>query len=185
MNNDPAKHEKELPHISASDDQPAEKPALHDKQPDDQASSTQPQKSRSKRPRRWLKVLLLVVIFGSGIVVGSGLTVLGFVYHMRTQMSDPAQRAATWTNRLARRLDLTTEQSAVVLPVMTQSSERFEAIRRELIPQINAELDRMQREVSSVLPADKVAKWESQFKTLRNRWLPLHPQFESTSPTER
>ncbi|HAI10061.1 MAG TPA: hypothetical protein DCM28_00020 [Phycisphaerales bacterium] len=124
------------------------------------------------RRRTWLKVMLLLVIFISGMVVGSGLTVYGIVRHMRSQQADPQARAVNWTHRLAKRLDLTPEQTELLLPVMTQSSERFAKIHREVRQQIDTELDRMQNEVTTVLPEEKVDTWQKQFNQMRNRWLP-------------
>lgn len=135
-----------------------------------------PGKPPRSTKRRWLKVLLLLVIFVSGMVIGSGLTIMGIVHHMRSQMSDPAQRALNWTHRLSRRLDLSPQEEQAVLPVMQDASQRFEVIRQEVYPRVEAELDRMQQEVAAVLPKDKVATWESQFQTLRKRWFPLPPQ---------
>jgi hypothetical protein len=138
-------------------------------------------KPRHRHLRRWLKVILLLVIFASGMVTGGGLTVYAIAQRMRMNLADPQARAQTWANRVARRLNLNDSQKQAVQKVMLESSLRFEELRAEINPRIIIELDRMTDEVADVLPDDKAQVWREQFEHLRCNWLPAPPQDNSGS----
>ncbi|MFG0247406.1 MAG: hypothetical protein ACF8OB_00860, partial [Phycisphaeraceae bacterium JB051] len=79
-------------------------------------------KPNVKRPRRWVKVVFLLVIFFSGMVTGGGLMLYGIAQRMQSHLANPQARAQTWANRVSRRLNLDEAHKQAVQKVMLESS---------------------------------------------------------------
>jgi hypothetical protein len=127
-------------------------------------------------------VVLLLVVFASGVVVGVGLTVVGAVAQAQHNIKHPELQPARWTERLTRRLDLSPDESERVGRVLADAFLRVEAIRRSTYPEVTGELDRIEREVAEVLSEEKAERWRDYLKTLRRDWMPPPPGEPATQP---
>lgn len=116
-------------------------------------------------------IFICLIVFVCGMVVGSGVTVIVAVKHIRESIAHPELRADRWTQRITRRLHLDESQAERVRPVIAASVARFEAIHHDIYPRIEKELDRMEQDVAAALPADKAAAWREHFNTLRREWI--------------
>lgn len=130
-----------------------------------------PSHPRLAKRRTWHLILICLIVFVCGTVVGSGVTVMVAVKHIRESIAHPELRADRWTSRIARRLRLDDSQTQRVRPVIAASVARFEAIHRDIHPRIEVELDRLEQDVAAALPADKTAAWQEHFSTLRREWI--------------
>jgi len=122
-----------------------------------------------------------VVLFGSGVVVGGGVTVIVIVRHAQHMAQHPEEMPARATARLRRALDLTHEQADQVRGILTERQKSLMQIRTEVQPRVEAELDCVEAEISAVLTDDQRTQWHALFTRLRNKWLPPLPTTQPTS----
>lgn len=136
-------------------------------------SETVAQPAPLPRPRRrWVRVLLMLVIFCSGMVVGVGLTVGTVVRQAKQNLAHPELQPMRWTQRLTRRLDLNEAESAAVGRIMQDSWDRMTPLRKDAGEQIRAEVERLDQEVAAAISAEKANRWHDYVQNIRENWLP-------------
>ncbi len=137
-----------------------------------------------RRRRRWPAVLLALVLLLAGGVIGSGLTLLVAVRQVRERIVHPELFPPRATARLKSKLDLSDQQAEQVLEILTARQANIQALRREVQPNVEAELDAVRDEVSAVLNAEQAATWQHWLDDKRAFWLPplQHPPATSPSP---
>ena len=126
------------------------------------------------RPRRrWVwPVLLALVIFVSGVLVGGGLTFKIITSGFKRSFQDPEVSAERITNRMKRRLDLTDEQFVQVRRIILEQQKAFQSMRKQVRPQLEAQIEKTRRELAAVLTPDQARKWEKSFRHFLKFWLP-------------
>ena len=126
------------------------------------------------RPRRrWVwTVLLALVIFISGVLVGGGLSFKIITSGFKRSFQDPEVSAERITNRMKRRLDLTDEQCVQVRRIILERQKAFQSMRKQVRPQLEAEIEKTRRELAAVLTPDQARKWEKSFRHFWEFWLP-------------
>jgi hypothetical protein len=134
-----------------------------------------------KRPRGWVRWLVWLLIFGSGLVAGSGITLLavrsGVLYAIHHPREMPARVAA----RLRSRLRLDEDQARRVEEILRERQAALEGIRRRTQPQVEAELERIEQQIAEALDTRQREKWHRSFSALRATWLPAMPPGEPDS----
>ena len=100
------------------------------------------------RPRRrWVwPVLLALVIFVSGVLVGGGLTFKIITSGFKRSFQDPEVSAERITNRMKKRLDLTDEQVVQVRRIILEQQKAFQSMRKQVRPQLEAQIEKTRRE---------------------------------------
>ena len=126
------------------------------------------------RPRRrWVwTVLLALVIFISGVLVGGGLSFKIITSGFKRSFQDPAVSAEHITKRMKRRLNLTDEQAVQVRRIILEQQEAFLSMRRQVRPQLEAQIEKTRRELATVLTPQQARKWEKRFSHFLKFWLP-------------
>ena len=126
------------------------------------------------RPRRrWVwPVLLALVIFVSGVLVGGGLTFKIITSGFKRSFQDPEVSAERITNRMKKRLDLTEEQVVQVRRIILERQKAFQSMRKQVRPQLEAQIEKTRRELAAVLTPDQARKWEKRFSHFLKFWLP-------------
>ena len=126
------------------------------------------------RPRRrWVwPVLLALVIFVSGVLVGGGLTFKIITSGLKRSFQDPEVSAERITNRMKKRLDLTDEQVVQVRRIILEQQKAFQSMRKQVGPQLEAQIEKTRRELAAVLTPDQARKWEKRFGHFLKFWLP-------------
>jgi len=129
------------------------------------------------RPRRrWVwPVLLGLVIFVSGVLVGGGLTFKIITSGFKRSFQDPEVSAERITNRMKRRLDLTDEQVVQVRRIILERQKAFQSMRKQVRPQLEAQIDKTRQELAAVLSPEQARKWEKRFGHFLKFWLPPQP----------
>jgi hypothetical protein len=139
-----------------------------------------------QRPRRrWLRVILWLVIFGSGLFVGTGLTLMAVRRGMLEAIHHPEKMPANLANRLRRPLRLSDEQAEQVEQILSQRQVALEAIRVRYQPEIEQQLDRIEAEIADVLDEKQREAWYRMFDNKRRIWIPPLPSdgdADDTSP---
>ena len=129
------------------------------------------------RPRRrWVwPVLLALVIFVSGVLVGGGLTFKIITSGFKRSFQDPEVSAERITNRMKRRLDLTDEQVVQVRRIILERQKAFQSMRKHVRPQLEAQIEKTRQELAAVLSPEQARKWEKRFGHFLKFWLPPQP----------
>lgn len=127
------------------------------------------------RRRRWLTVALALVIFAAGFVCGIGLTVVVVVNRIQNAIHNPQVAATQIASAIDRRLGLNEEQRQKVEAIVARRQQNLASIRRQVQPQVEAELNELRDEVSAVLDDSQREAWNQLFDRFRNRWLPKLP----------
>ncbi len=122
------------------------------------------------RPRRrWIwTILLALLIFISGVVVGGGLTFKVIASGFKRSFQDPSVSAERITQRMKKKLDLTDEQAAQVHRIIFEQQKAFQSLRK----QVKAQIGETRQQLKAVLTPEQSAKLEKQFRRFMKFWLP-------------
>jgi len=123
-------------------------------------------------PGRWRSVLLALVIFVSGAVAGAAVTVVTLRHKAQTAIRNPEKVPAQLAAKISERLRLDPAQEAAVRKILAGHQAALSGIRRGASPQVQAEIDELQREVAAVLTPQQAARWNRWVEQRRKRWLP-------------
>ena len=125
------------------------------------------------RPRRrWLRWLLWLTVFGSGFVAGTGLTLIGVRQGMLNAIHHPETMPKNAAQRLRRPLQLSEDQVQRIEQIVRDRQQSLQQIRIRVQPEVEAELDVIDREIAQVLNETQRVKWQTLFHQLRTTWLP-------------
>ncbi len=129
------------------------------------------------RPRRrWVRTILLaLVIFVSGVLVGSGLTFKVITSGFKRSFQDPGALAELITHRMKKTLDLTDAQVVQVRQIILERQKAFESLRKEVQPRLEAQIENTRRGLAAVLTPEQARKWEKRFGHFLRFWLPSPP----------
>lgn len=125
-----------------------------------------------KRRRGWPRLLLYFAIFASGVIVGGGITLTVARHRALHAMRHPEAMPARIASRMERTLSLSEAQRRDVERILGRRHETLQHIRREVRPQIEAQLDLLEEDISAVLNERQREKWQRRFRRLRRMWLP-------------
>jgi hypothetical protein len=137
------------------------------------------------RPRRWRSLLLALLIFVSGAIVGGGLTLIRARHGMWWAIQHPEEAPTRIAARLRWKLGLSDDQTEQVEAIVRKRQQDLQAIRREVHPRVIGELDRVEAEIDYVLNDSQRAQWHVLFARLRERWIPPLPPEPKEHPKPR
>jgi hypothetical protein len=120
-------------------------------------------------------VLLALVIFVAGIVVGAGTTVAVVVHRMRTALHHPEQAPQRIADRLRHKLDLSPHQVREVESILIERQAALIQLRRTVQPQVLAEFDKAYQQIDAVLTDAQHEHWHKMYQELKDDWLPPVP----------
>jgi hypothetical protein len=136
------------------------------------------------RRRRWLSVVLALVIFVAGFGCGAGLTVIVVAKRLQNAIHNPQVAATQIAAAIDRRLGLNVEQRKQVEAIVARRQLNLAAIRRETQPRVEVELEELRDEVSAVLDDSQREAWSQLFDRFRARWLPKLPPTSNEEPAK-
>ncbi len=122
-----------------------------------------------KRRRCWVNILLGLLIFACGAVTGGGVALRVAWNRVAMTMQHPEQAPGKATQRLTRMLRLDEKQAAEVRAILERRFEAIGALRREIGPRVDTELESIRDEISAVLRPDQVQRWTRIYDNLRPR----------------
>jgi len=137
--------------------------------------ATSPLSTSDSPRRRWLSIVLALVIFLAGMASGAALAVIVAVNRIQFAIHHPEAAPPRIAAAIARRLDLDDSQRAKVETIVAARQGEIAAIRRQFQPEIVEQLDRLQDEVAGVLEDAQRTRWTVLFEQFRTRWLPPAP----------
>jgi len=125
-----------------------------------------------KPRRRWVTLLLALLIFLAGIVVGIGGTVAVAAHRLQYVIHHPEEAPRRITDRLKSRLHLDPRQAAAIQATIAQHQASLQSIRREVQPRVERELSAAVQDIQSQLRPDQAEKWQRLVTQLRAQWTP-------------
>ena len=127
------------------------------------------------RRRGWRTLLLALLIFVSGLIVGGGTMLITVRHRALRVLHHPEEVPARIAARLRWKLGLSDEQTQQVEQIVRKRQQALQAIRREVQPRVTIELDRVEAEIAITLDDAQRAKWHALFAKLRETWIPPPP----------
>ena len=132
--------------------------------------------------RRLVPLVLCVVVFISGGLIGIGLTV---IFPSMTALLQPPrpdygsmtdeQRAERYVARLADRLDLSDEQVDKLRPIVRERMKDFMDAFDRVRPELIASLKEMDRQVRPLLNDEQQQAWREYYDERLRRYRPQEP----------
>ncbi len=114
--------------------------------------------------------LLLAVIFIAGMVAGAALTIALAPHGKR-----PQGLTRQMMDQLTKQLDLTPDQQAKVLPILTDSSRELLTVRREQFEKMSKIIEKTNQQLAGVLTPEqqaKLAKMQKEMEENRDKMFP-------------
>jgi hypothetical protein len=130
--------------------------------------------------KRWRAFFLGIMILLCGMVIGAGGTVVVMKRIILHAIQHPEEAPQRITDRVRNKLDLTEDQAAKVKAILTERQKKIQALRRQVQPEVQKELEKAKEDVAAVLKPDQAEKWRERFDHLRI-WFPALPANRGTS----
>ncbi len=128
-----------------------------------------------RRRRGWLRLLLYLVIFLSGGIVGTGTTLMIIRKSALFAVHHPGEMPGIIADRMERALDLDDEQKRQILDILHERQEALQDIRRQSQPLVEEQLDLLEEQVAAVLDPEQQENWRSRIEHIRRTWIPVPP----------
>lgn len=126
-----------------------------------------------KPRRRWLTVLLGILIFGAGFASGAGVTIIAAVHRLQYAIHHPEEAPERVASMLQRKFGLDDAQKAQVEAIVKKHQVELVTIRQEFQPRVMTQLEQIRNEIGQVLSESQREKWFKMFDDIRDRWMPL------------
>jgi hypothetical protein len=126
--------------------------------------------------------LLALLVFASGGVCGSALTLIFAVRHVQDVIRHPERVPDRVTRHLEWKLDLDENQAEQVRSIVARHYGNIQQIRVGTYPRVQGELDQIRAEIAEVLTDEQRATWFKTFDRLRRRWTPPPPRATTEPP---
>jgi hypothetical protein len=128
------------------------------------------------RPRRrWVTLLLALMIFVAGLVCGAGLTIVTAVHRLQYAIHHPEDAPARVATTLKRKLGLDDKQRGQIEKIIARRQVELNAIRREFQPKVMDQLTQIRDEIGGVLNETQREHFTKMFDDIRDRWMPPIP----------
>ena len=134
------------------------------------------------RRRRWVSILLSLGLLISGMVIGSGATLIIAQRVVQHRIRHPEELPGRAVARLKKPLNLSDEQATQIRSIVRQRMTRLQSMRHEWQPRLEAELDGLEKDVAAALRPDQAEKWRRIARDRRQQWLPPLPPAADTQP---
>lgn len=122
------------------------------------------------RQRRWFSFAMLVLVFGAGTVIGSGLTMIAvndkYDAHWKNAPPRSCDRVLP---AMQRELNLSEEQAAKVTTILDEHDKAMGKIWIDMGPKWREQLKRLEDQVNGVLTTDQQTKWHAWVEQRRPR----------------
>jgi len=124
---------------------------------------------------RWRRVLMLLLIFVCGSVVGAVSGAHWMRERMVAMMQHPEQLPERILSRIRAELALSDDQAQKVDAVIRGRHAAMEALRAESYPRQLSEFKAIQSEIAELLSLEQRRQWATLCETVEQRYLPARP----------
>lgn len=133
------------------------------------------------RRRRWITIVLMLVIFAAGLAIGAGSMVLYTDYTSRYYRLNPDRMPERMLERLSKELNLSSEQVRQARPMVQEWWKGWQKARWQTYPIFKPELDRIDQNMQTILDERQKQVWQGYFGSIRRRYV---PPASATQPDE-
>ena len=127
------------------------------------------------RRRRLGTILIALIIFICGVLVGGGLSFKIVTVGYKRAFQEPDLLAEKIIRRMERRLDLNSDQVKEVREIILEQQKAFQTLHKEFRPRLDSQIEKTRRELAKVLTPEQAQKWEKTFARIQRFWLPPLP----------
>jgi hypothetical protein len=131
--------------------------------------------------RLLIRLVLAVVIFGSGVAVGIGGYQLYLDRRADYYRSHPEEAPTRFADKLTDRLDLNTEQARKVKQIVIEQWPGFQRIRNDMYPRMKVQTDQLRPKLAGVLNDKQLREWD-EWRASFERSYQLKPQGPASGP---
>lgn len=103
-----------------------------------------------------------VVLFGAGLVIGAGLTVLYFKNSVRPKPPEPEEFIERLMTRMNSTINLSADEDKRVRIIVQDNMQEVKRIRRESSDNIRGCFDEMRNELEGILGPERSERWEAE-----------------------
>lgn len=136
------------------------------------------------RPRLWVLVLVLIIVFVCGGISGGFIAIHKARGHIQTMLTDPDRAKDQIVRELTSKLSLDEDQALQVKEIVQRRHTAIVAIRTETAPKVLKEFDGMENEMLEILNDDQKKKFLNFTKLVRNVFLPAPAKSDQKVPSE-
>jgi hypothetical protein len=120
-------------------------------------------------------VALGLLIFVLGGVCGGGLSILYVRHRVLYAIHHPQEVPARLSRDMQRWLGLSAEETEKVRQIIARRQLALQALRRDVQPKVEGELEELRKEIASALKPEQAAKWNAWYEHVRRTWVPPPP----------
>ena len=128
-----------------------------------------------RRTRRWLAVLLCVLIFLAGSVAGAGAMALYTRRRVHEAVRHPEVIPERIVSRLRRPLELDAEQELLIHAILARRQASLLEARAEALRRAGPEFDGIEADIAAVLRPDQQDLWRKLYERFLRDWVPRGP----------
>jgi len=125
-----------------------------------------------RRSRRWLTVLLCVLIFLAGGVAGAGAMAVHTIRRVKEAVHHPEVIPGRIVARLRRPLDLDQQQELQIQAILTRRQASLLEARAETLQRTGPVFAGIEDDIANVLRPDQLDEWHKLYKRFLKEWVP-------------
>ena len=131
-----------------------------------------------RRSRRWLTVLLCVLIFLAGGVTGAGAMAVHTIRRIKEAVHNPEVIPERIVARLRRPLDLDKEQELKIQAILARRQASLLEARAEVLRRAGPDFVGIEDDIANVLRPDQLDDWHKLYRKFLSEWMPDDPPRE-------
>ena len=135
----------------------------------------EPEVATAIRQRWWVSLAIMVLVFSSGTVIGSGLTMIAVNDKYDAKLKNPPSSCDHVLPAMQRELELSDDQSARVKTILADHDKAMGKIWLDMRPKVREQLKHLEDQVNGVLSTDQQTKWHAWLDQRRRRAWPSPP----------
>ncbi|MDD5090163.1 MAG: hypothetical protein PHQ23_04525 [Candidatus Wallbacteria bacterium] len=120
-----------------------------------------------KLKKRTSLILMLVFVFTSGLLIGSGITLKYLWRGFMHRMTNPEKHPDFMKNRLRDELGLTSEQVNRLDEIMRNHADKIRELHESVRPRIEAEMELSHSELTELLTPEQQEKFNTHFSNMK------------------
>ncbi|HXT60585.1 MAG TPA: hypothetical protein VN699_18235 [Pirellulales bacterium] len=124
------------------------------------------------RLRRWLSLVIMLVVFGSGAAIGSGLTTISIENNFEKRWQNPAEGRERMLAALRRDLHLSDPQSEEIEQILKTHDNAVMKVWASTRPQMRALFKQLDEQIAGALTTDQQPQWHAWLEKRRSRVCP-------------
>lgn len=130
----------------------------------------EPEVATAIRQRRWVSLAMMILVFGSGTVIGSGLTMIAVKDKYDAGFKNPPRSCDHVLPVMQRELHLSDEQSGQVRTILNDHDKAMGKMWLDMRPKVREQLKHLEDQVNGVLTAEQQATWHAWLEQRRRRF---------------